>query len=327
MVLLDTYEVDEHQIAGPGWLKQTRFDIQATIPAGAARAQVPQMLQRLLADRFGLIAHVERRPVDVYELVVTGRGIKVLEVEPVNELTKIFPTAGGATSSDVVEGEGKQTRTIMTTGGLKMVTTRALWDQRITNRGTWQVDATRMSMADLVMLLGGMVDRPVLDKTALTGVYQFKVELPHHERREALNTHQHCPGGFTGRLCHRLRVKLHLARIRSLLFAFGAIRFEVHHRKSVRGFEREVDGPFHQPSIAHDGRRRFAEQRATSPPPHARRRATDGSIPKGRPARADATSSAVAPRMRAWVATMRLDDVPSPHRAAPQPAMREPASP
>ena len=58
------------------------------------------------------------------------------------------------------------------------MTTRALWDQRITNRGTWQIDATRMGMADLVMLLGGMVDRPVLDKTALTGVYQFKVELP-----------------------------------------------------------------------------------------------------------------------------------------------------
>ena len=178
-VLLDAYEVDEHRIAGPGWLKQTRFDIQATIPAGAARAQVPQMLQRLLADRFGLIAHVERRPVSVYALVVTGRGIKMLEVEPVNELTKSFPTAGGATSSDVVEGEGdKQTRTIMTTGGLKVVTTRALWDQRITNRGTWQVEATRMGMADLVMLLGGMVDRPVIDKTALTGVYQFKVELP-----------------------------------------------------------------------------------------------------------------------------------------------------
>src|SRR5688572_15396312 len=178
-VLLDAYEVDEHRIAGPGWLKETRFDIQATIPAGATRAQVPQMLQRLLAERFGLVAHIERRPVSVYELVVTDRGLKMLEVEPVNELTKTFATADGVTSSDVVEGEGdKQTRTIMTTGALKLVTTRALWDQRITTRGTWQVEATRMGMADLVMLLGGMVDRPVIDKTALTGVYQFKVELP-----------------------------------------------------------------------------------------------------------------------------------------------------
>ena len=117
-VLLDAFEVDEHRIAAPGWLKQTRFDIHATIPAGATRTQVPQMLQRLLAERFGLIAHVERRPVSVYDLVVTGRGIKMLAVEPVNELTKTFPTADGATPVDVVEGEGdKQMRTIMTTGG------------------------------------------------------------------------------------------------------------------------------------------------------------------------------------------------------------------
>lgn len=33
-------------------------------------------------------------------------------------------------------------------------------------------------MADLVMLLTGMADRPILDKTGLAGVYQFKVELP-----------------------------------------------------------------------------------------------------------------------------------------------------
>ena len=178
-ILQDAYQVDEYRLAGPNWLKERRFDIQATIPEGATRAQAPRMLQLLLAERFGLITHVEPRPVSVYELVVASDVSKMREVEPVDDLTRTFPSGGGVAPVDTVEGDGdKRTRTIMTVTGLKVVTTRALWDQRITDRGTWQVDATRMGMADLVMLLGGMVDRPVIDKTALPGVYQFKVELP-----------------------------------------------------------------------------------------------------------------------------------------------------
>ena len=178
-VLLDAHRIDEYRFAGPDWLKASRYDIQATIPAGMSRSQAPEMLRRLLRERFGLVTHVETRPVSVYELVVGAGGIKMREVEPVDDLARTFPSSGGTAPVDTVEGEGdKRQRTILTADGLKVVTARALWDQRITSRRTWLVDATRMGMTDLVTLLGGMVDRPVIDKTALTGVYQFKVELP-----------------------------------------------------------------------------------------------------------------------------------------------------
>jgi uncharacterized protein (TIGR03435 family) len=178
-VLLEAYQVDDHRLAAPDWLREQRFDIQATIPAGATRAHVPLMLQRLLTERFGLTMHIEKRPVPVYELEIASGGIKMREVEAVNELTKTFPAIAGSTSADTVEGEGdRRTRTIVTAGGLTVVTTRALWYQRMTDRRTWLLEATRMSMTDLVMLLSGMVDRPVVDKTALPGVYQFTTELP-----------------------------------------------------------------------------------------------------------------------------------------------------
>jgi len=45
-----------------------RVDIQATMPTGATVAQVPEMLQRLLAERFGMVVHRETRQVDGYEL-------------------------------------------------------------------------------------------------------------------------------------------------------------------------------------------------------------------------------------------------------------------
>src|SRR5271155_276225 len=52
------YEVKDYQITGPDWLgnpmSAQRFNVQATMPAGATEKQVPQMLQALLADRFKL---------------------------------------------------------------------------------------------------------------------------------------------------------------------------------------------------------------------------------------------------------------------------------
>jgi uncharacterized protein (TIGR03435 family) len=47
----------EFQISAPTWVNDVRVDIQATMPPGATVAQVPEMLQRLLAERFGLVVH------------------------------------------------------------------------------------------------------------------------------------------------------------------------------------------------------------------------------------------------------------------------------
>jgi uncharacterized protein (TIGR03435 family) len=44
------------------------------------------MLRTLLEDRFGLIARVEARPVDVYELVVGASDRTLVEVEPSPDL-------------------------------------------------------------------------------------------------------------------------------------------------------------------------------------------------------------------------------------------------
>ena len=49
-------------------MTDVRVDIQATMPPGATVAQVPEMLQRLLAERFGMVVHRETRQVDGYEL-------------------------------------------------------------------------------------------------------------------------------------------------------------------------------------------------------------------------------------------------------------------
>jgi uncharacterized protein (TIGR03435 family) len=55
------YRVRADQVVGPDWIAQERFDIAAKIPDDAPAGQVAEMLQALLADRFGLKAHRERK--------------------------------------------------------------------------------------------------------------------------------------------------------------------------------------------------------------------------------------------------------------------------
>jgi uncharacterized protein (TIGR03435 family) len=45
-------------------------------------------------------------------------------------------------------------------------------------RRTQTLDAARMSMPELAAVLADNMDRPVVDKTGLPGVYQFQVQLP-----------------------------------------------------------------------------------------------------------------------------------------------------
>src|SRR5689334_9806134 len=52
------YGVDpENVLGGPAWLDVDRFDVIATVPAGATTDMLKSMLQGVLKDRFQLSAH------------------------------------------------------------------------------------------------------------------------------------------------------------------------------------------------------------------------------------------------------------------------------
>lgn len=71
------YKVDAYQVVAPDWMSTTRFDVLAKLPTGANKTQIPEMLQALLADRFGLVVHREPRERQVYALVVAKDGPKL----------------------------------------------------------------------------------------------------------------------------------------------------------------------------------------------------------------------------------------------------------
>ena len=132
------YQVKEYQISGPAWMATEKYEIAATMPAGANRSQVPEMLQTLLAERFHLKLHRETRKMAVYALVVGKGGPK---------LTATTAPASGR-------------------GG-------AGWVGSVGSNG--RVGAKDSSVASFADLLSKATDRPVIDMTGLTGLYDFDV--------------------------------------------------------------------------------------------------------------------------------------------------------
>jgi uncharacterized protein (TIGR03435 family) len=71
------YDVPETLVGGgPKWADEDRYDIDATAAGPANDANLMIMLQSLLADRFQLVIHRERREVPGYALVLAKGGVK-----------------------------------------------------------------------------------------------------------------------------------------------------------------------------------------------------------------------------------------------------------
>jgi uncharacterized protein (TIGR03435 family) len=180
LILLSAFRVQANQLSAPDWLNQTYVEISATMPAGSTVAQVPEMLQTLLTERFGLAIHRESRPMDAYELVTGPDGMKMREVEPVDDLKRQFPVDPSRTPRDTTqETTMGQVRTISIPRGLRRITSRTMYERTISPSGTLIVNATRMNMVEFVSVLqGNLGTLPVVDNTGLTGLYQFTIELP-----------------------------------------------------------------------------------------------------------------------------------------------------
>jgi uncharacterized protein (TIGR03435 family) len=77
-LIVEAYELRAHQvIGGPGWLDLSEYDIEAKAGSPSTKQQLRQMLRSLLAERFLLLLHRERKELQVYELVTDKNGPKV----------------------------------------------------------------------------------------------------------------------------------------------------------------------------------------------------------------------------------------------------------
>jgi uncharacterized protein (TIGR03435 family) len=76
-LIRDAYSLDDYQVVGgPTWLPSTRFDVEAKAAGTPNREQALLMLQRLLRERFKLAVHSDSRELPVYALVLDRGGPK-----------------------------------------------------------------------------------------------------------------------------------------------------------------------------------------------------------------------------------------------------------
>src|SRR5258708_29249242 len=68
--------VYREQISGPSWIENERYDIVVKMAPGTTKEQYQQMLQNLLAERFGVVVHHETKRLPGYELVIGKHGSK-----------------------------------------------------------------------------------------------------------------------------------------------------------------------------------------------------------------------------------------------------------
>jgi uncharacterized protein (TIGR03435 family) len=78
-LIRSAYDLKDYQVFGPAWLndQSESFDIVAKASPDTPEKQMWTMLQTLLAERFKLVAHREKRMLPAYDLVVSKKGFQL----------------------------------------------------------------------------------------------------------------------------------------------------------------------------------------------------------------------------------------------------------
>ena len=158
------YQVRVSQVIGPDWLSLTPFDIDAKFPEGSNPAQVTEMLQALLADRFSLKQHREQKEMPVYAIVLGKPPLRLKEsardpdASPrVEALVNITVNTGGAgTAVDLGHGSS------YTLAGGKF-------------------EGKRFTVEMLASTLERYCDRPIVEMTGLKGIYDLSFDVTPEE--------------------------------------------------------------------------------------------------------------------------------------------------
>ncbi len=138
------YDIQTQQHSdGPSWLGSERYDIIAKAEGNATDEQQKKMVQALLADRFQLKFHREKKKLPVYVMSV-GKSAP-----------KLFPPKDGEIHSLRVMPQTNE-------------------DQKFP---TYHVVATRFSLLQLTDTFARILGRVFVNETGLDGEYDFTMDL------------------------------------------------------------------------------------------------------------------------------------------------------
>jgi bla regulator protein blaR1 len=155
----------------PKWVINDHFDIQARADGNPSKDQMRFMMQSLLADRFKLAVHYETRRLPVFALVLVKPGRTGPQLQPHPE-DSTCSTAPSRSSAGVASAP---TATVV--GGLPIVC-GSIEGMPSTPSGRLRAGARGVPVGLLASTLAqmGNLDRAVLDRTGLSGNFDFTFE-------------------------------------------------------------------------------------------------------------------------------------------------------
>ncbi|MFZ0819124.1 MAG: TIGR03435 family protein [Candidatus Acidiferrales bacterium] len=168
-LVTSAFGIQNYQLEGaPSWLTSERFDIDAKMDPAVSEAfqklspedrnlARQHMFQVLLADRCNLKFHRESKELPVYALVIGKNGSKLKEAKPDDTYPNGIQGAGGRGGRGVMSMNGR--------GGAQTMTGQAV------------------PIGNLARTLASFLGRPVLDKTGLTGMYDYTLQWSPEDTR------------------------------------------------------------------------------------------------------------------------------------------------
>ena len=151
LLITRAWHLWQDQISGPASIEDTRYDITAKVPPNASPDDFNLMLQSLLTERIGLVAHHELRELPVYEVSIAKGGLKMKEAEPLRDGEK-----ASAYSTKTADG------------GYRLV-------------------ARMFRFFDVVKWWERFAQRPLVDHTGLSGNFDFILEFSPDEAQSQLS--------------------------------------------------------------------------------------------------------------------------------------------
>jgi len=189
----------------PKWALENRYDIQARASGNPSKDQYRLMMQALLADRFKLTFHYETKQLPVFALVLDkpGKLGPQLRQHPDDVPCSVAPPPSEAAAPPTIAGGYPESCGAM------------IGAPSATDPGRVRIGARNVPFSMIVdnlfqrQIMG--VERPILDKTGLSGRFDFTIEFtPQLPPQPAGSTFQPDPNGptFDEALKEQLGLKL-----------------------------------------------------------------------------------------------------------------------
>ena len=184
LLIVRAYELRSFQVAGgSSWIDGECYDLDARAPEGTPPREVYPMLRTLLAERFKLVAHIEKREQPVYALV-TAR-------------------------ADGRLGPRLKASTLNCTGQLNQDDRCDMSGSFLGSSGT--LKGVGQPLSALATHLSTAVDRIVQDRTELAGGFDFELAWSGNGLKPAPGAPSDLPSMFTA-LQEQLGLKMEPSR-------------------------------------------------------------------------------------------------------------------